>query len=52
MVKRKNKFSKHISKNKIPNQKNHYRLLEYSQKKKKKAKVLNFKGKLKFILRD
>ena len=43
MVKRKNKFSKHISKNKIPNQKNHYRLLEYSQKK-KKAKVLNFKG--------
>ena len=40
MVKRKNKFS--ISKNKIPNQKNHYKLLEDNPKE-KKAKVLNFK---------
>jgi len=43
MVKCKKEFSKYNSKNKIVNQKNHYRLLEYSQKK-KKAKVLNFKG--------
>ena len=43
MVRRKNKFSKYNSQNKIANQKNHYRLLEYSQKQ-KKAKVLNFKG--------
>jgi hypothetical protein len=42
MLKRKNKLFKYTSKNKIANQKNHYRLLEYSRKQ-KKAKVLNFK---------